>query len=150
MFHVRPALTGDSPVIIDFQLKMAKETEDADLDRYELSMGVNAVFDDPVKGTYYVGETGGKVVSSLMITREWSDWRNQWVYWLQSVYVVPEQRGKGLFRKMYEYIKEQVIQDPGVSGIRLYVDATNRKALKVYEAVGMDDDHYKLCEWMKK
>ncbi len=150
MFHVRPALAGDSPVIIDFQLKMAKETEDADLDRSELSKGVEAVFNDPGKGTYYVGETEGKVVSSMMITREWSDWRNRWVYWLQSVYVVPEQRGKGLFRKMYEYIKEHVLQDPGVSGIRLYVDATNLNALRVYEAVGMDDDHYKLCEWMKE
>lgn len=149
MFHVRPAIAADSAAIIDFQLKMAKETEGASLDRDVLSSGVAAVFEDPGKGTYYVGEAEGSVVSSMMITREWSDWRNQWVYWLQSVYVVPAYRGKGLFRQMYEYITEQVMKDPKVSGIRLYVDATNLNALRVYEALGMDDEHYKLCEWMK-
>ena len=149
MFHVRPAIAGDSAAIIDFQLKMAKETEGAHLNHDVLTKGVVAVFNDPMKGTYYVGEAGGEVVSSMMITREWSDWRNCWVYWLQSVYVVPQYRGRGLFRQMYDYIRQQVLQDTGVSGIRLYVDASNKQALSVYEALGMDDEHYKLCEWMK-
>lgn len=149
MFHVRPAVANDSPAIIDFQQKMARETEDADLDKETLTIGVQSVFNDPGKGTYYVGEANGIIVSSMMITKEWSDWRNQWVFWLQSVYVVPEYRGKGLFRKMYEYIQQQVIDDPNVSGIRLYVDASNKSAISVYNTLGMNDDHYKVCEWMK-
>ena len=149
MFHVRPAVADDSPAIIDFQMKMAKETEETDLDKETLTKGVQSVFDNLLKGTYYVGEANGKIVSSMMITKEWSDWRNQWVYWLQSVYVVPEYRGEGLFRKMYEYIQQQVINDPDVSGIRLYVDAGNKRAINVYNTLGMNDDHYKVCEWMK-
>jgi GNAT superfamily N-acetyltransferase len=149
MFHVRPAVAGDGPAIIDFQLKMARETESTELDPEVLARGVTAVFNDAGKGTYYVGEAEGKVVSSMMITREWSDWRNQWVYWLQSVYVIPSFRKKGLFKMMYDHIRQQVMNDTGVSGIRLYVDASNTVALSVYAALGMDDEHYRLCEWMK-
>ena len=148
MFHVRPAIADDAIAIIDFQLKMAKETEEADLDKEIVSRGVKSVFKDSLKGTYYVGEENDKIVSSMMITKEWSDWRNKWVYWFQSVYVVPEYRRAGLFRKMYEYMQHQVIEDPNVSGLRLYVDADNKRAIDVYNSLGMNDDHYKVCEWM--
>lgn len=149
MFHVRPAIVDDSSAIIDFQIKMAKETEEADLDRETVTSGVLSVFDDQQKGIYYVGEYNEKIVSSLMITKEWSDWRNQWIYWLQSVYVEPQFRARGLFRKMYAYIQKQVDDDPQASGIRLYVDISNLRALKVYSAIGMNTDHYQVCEWMK-
>ena len=149
MFHVRPAVTNDSATIVDFQLEMAKETEGLALNNKVLSEGVMAVFNDPQKGRYFVAEKNGKVVASMMITREWSDWRNQWVYWLQSVFIVPELRGQGLFRKMYETIQQLVKEDKDVTGIRLYVDASNKKALEVYKAVGMDGEHYRTFEWMK-
>ena len=84
-----------------------------------------------------------------MITYEWSDWRNGNVYWIQSVYVLPEYRGKGVFKEMYLHIKLSVKETPGLSGIRLYVDKHNHRAQKVYNKIGMDGSHYQLFEWMK-
>ena len=149
MFHVRPSVRNDSTAIVDFQLEMAKETEGMALNHKVLAEGVMAIFDDPQKGRYFVAEKNGKVVASMMITREWSDWRNQWVYWLQSVFIVPELRGQGLFRKMYETIRQLVKEDKDVAGLRLYVDIVNKNAIKVYKALGMDGEHYKMFEWEK-
>ena len=148
MYQVRPAGVDDGEKIIEFQLKMAKESEDMDLDREALSRGVMAVFDDSSKGRYFVATADGEVVGSMMITTEWSDWRNMWVYWMQSVYVLPLHRGKGLFRKMYGYIKEIVKKNREVAGLRLYVDVSNANAIGVYRSVGMDGEHYKVFEWM--
>ena len=85
----------------------------------------------------------------MLITHEWSDWRNQWVFWLQSVYIMPEHRRKGLFRLMFEEVKQLVLADDTAAGIRLYVDVNNTNALEVYKSVGMDGDHYQVFEWMK-
>ena len=148
MFHVRPAVTNDSSVIVDFQLEMAKETEGLMLNEKVLTEGVMAIFNDQQKGRYFVAEKNGKVVASMMITEEWSDWRNQWVYWLQSVFIIQKSRGQGLFRKMYEAIRELVKEDTDVAGIRLYVDIANKNAIEVYSALGMDGEHYKVFEWM--
>lgn len=94
-------------------------------------------------------EHGVSLCSCLMITPEWSDWRNNWVWWIQSVYVVPEFRKSGIFGMMYDYIKSMVMQRPDIAGIRLYVDNSNHNAREVYRKVGMTDQHYRLFEWMK-
>ena len=144
---IRKATKADAGTIANFQLKMAKETENLDLDITVLNKGVEAVFTDSSKGFYYVAEVTGKPVASLMITFEWSDWRNGLIWWIQSVYVTPEQRQLGVFQKMYRYIKDQVIEQ-NIRGLRLYVDITNSRAQKVYEKIGMNGEHYKMYEWM--
>jgi GNAT superfamily N-acetyltransferase len=107
------------------------------------------VFNDLQKGQYYVVEDNDKVIGSMLTTYEWSDWRNQYIYWLQSVYLIPEYRGKHIFSKMFEHLKRKVIGDNQVAGIRLYVDERNQHALSVYKSLGMFGDHYRTFEWMK-
>lgn len=148
--NIRQAEPEDMYFIIESQLMMALETESLKLDRMIVSQGVKAVFDDPAKGFYIVGSSNKTLVSCLMITIEWSDWRNNWVWWIQSVYVIPEARKVGVFSLMYDYIKSLVEQNPNVAGIRLYVDDTNLIAKEVYKRIGMNDEHYRLFEWMKR
>jgi GNAT superfamily N-acetyltransferase len=146
---IRKATPADSSVIIDFQQKMAWETEGMHLDPDIVSKGVNAVFEEKSKGQYWVAESEGNVVASLMITYEWSDWRNCNVWWFQSVYVLPEYRRKGIFRLMYGFIKEEAERN-GTGGLRLYVETNNKNAQFTYEALGMQSLHYKMYEWMKE
>ncbi len=150
MVRVRLASEEELETIVDFQLKMALETENMKLDEKTLFDGVQAVFLDPKKGKYLVAEFEDQIAASMMITHEWSDWRNKWIFWLQSVYVRPEFRGKGVFRELYEHIQLVAQSDDRVGGLRLYVDKNNQAAAEVYKAVGMDGEHYKLFEWMKK
>jgi len=149
MIIVRTAYPLDAPSIIDFQLKMAWETETITLDPATVTQGVNAVFDDCSKGQYYVAEADGKIIASLLITFEWSDWRNCNVWWFQSVFVIPEFRRKGVFRKMYEFIRD-LAEEKEVAGLRLYVETRNLNAQKTYEAMGMSSEHYSFYEWMRK
>ena len=149
MITVRKAKPGDENSIVDFQIRMSRETEQIDLDRDIVNKGVNAVFNNPEKGIYFVAESGNKIIASLMITFEWSDWRNGNVYWIHSVYVLPEFRKKDVFKTMYLHLKNIVQKDENIRGLRLYVDKTNTNARKVYETLGMDGDHYLLFEWMK-
>ncbi|MBC8321271.1 MAG: GNAT family N-acetyltransferase [Bacteroidetes bacterium] len=149
MIHTRPANEYDAQVIADFQIKMARETEGLELDRDTVNNGIISVFRDPQKGKYYVAAENDKIVASMLITHEWSDWRNNWVYWLQSVYVIPEKRGIGVFKLMYQHILKQVNDSNEVAGIRLYVDKKNLAAREVYNKLGMDGDHYQVFEWMK-
>lgn len=142
-------MLDDAPFIVECQLKMALETEQLQLDQTKVKKGVEAVFEDTAKGFYIVGKTDDRQVSCLMITKEWSDWRNGWVWWIQSVYVSPEFRQSGVFSMMYDYIKELAIENSSVSGIRLYVDKTNTRAQEVYRRVGMNGEHYSTFEWMK-
>ena len=145
----RKAIPTDAPQITNFQLLMAKETEDLELDLDICTQGVKAVFADPSKGEYFVAELNGKVVASLMITYEWSDWRNGVVWWIQSVYVDSSDRGHGVFKGLYNHVKEIVLSDKNIRGIRLYVDKTNINAQEVYNKLGMNGQHYSLFEWMK-
>ena len=128
---------------------MALETEELALDSETCLRGVNSVFADETLGRYFVVEEESRVVGSLMITHEWSDWRCGTVWWIQSVYVEPSSRGKGVYRLMYEEVKSIVESDSSLRGIRLYVDRRNSAAQRVYERLGMNGDHYKLYEWMK-
>ena len=148
MIKIREATQTDAPYIIDFQLKMAMETEDLKLDEDILAKGVQAVFDDPSKGKYYIMEFDGKIGGSMMTTFEWSDWRNGMVIWFQSVFVLKQYRGKGLFKELYQYF-EEMVKTSSYRGIRLYVDKTNLNAQKVYKAVGMSNEHYEMFEWLK-
>jgi GNAT superfamily N-acetyltransferase len=143
------AVPGDARVIAAFQLAMALETEGLMLDPDVVDKGVRAVFDDSSRGRYYVAEINGEVVGSLLTTFEWSDWRNGTVLWIQSVYVLPAYRRKGVYRNMYRFIQEMVRQDNSLRGIRLYADKSNVAAHQTYSGLGMKSDHYLTFEWMK-
>ncbi len=149
MIIVRKSQNSDKNIIANFQVRMAKETEQIDLDRDIVNKGVNAVLNSPAKGIYFVAESENKIIASLLITFEWSDWRNGNVYWIHSIYVLPEFRKKGVFKTMYLHLKNIAQKDENIRGLRLYVDKTNINAQKVYEIMGMDGDHYMLYEWMK-
>lgn len=146
---IRTANSADIDVLVAFQLNMALETETINLDETIVRKGVKAVFDDRSKGEYLVAIAQEKVIGSLLLTYEWSDWRNGTVLWIQSVYVSPEFRGQGVYKKLYDYVKGMLDIDLNLKGIRLYVDKTNTIAQKVYKNLGMNGEHYKVFEWMK-
>lgn len=149
MITIRKAKQDEWTIIASFQQAMALETEGIQLDHASLIKGIKAVFNDPSKGCYYVAATDQQIVGSLMITYEWSDWRNKTVFWIQSVYVHPEHRRKGIYRQLYDFIQNIAAKDDAIGGVRLYVDKTNQNAIKTYESLGMNGEHYQLFEWMK-
>jgi len=149
MISIRKARPEDASVIIDFQQKMAWETEHITLAPDLVTKGVNAVFNNSSHGQYWVAEENGVVITSLLITYEWSDWRNANVWWFQSVYVLPELRRKGIFRSMYSFIRDEA-EKQNVAGLRLYVETNNSRAQKTYESLGMKSEHYKMYEWLKE
>jgi ribosomal protein S18 acetylase RimI-like enzyme len=147
---VRTARPEDTAAISRFQLLMARETEGLELDAETVARGVAAVFADPSRGEYLVAETAGHPAGCLLVTPEWSDWRNGTVLWIQSLYVVPELRGRGVYRALYAHLQARVEASPGLMGIRLYVDKRNTLAQGVYERLGMTREHYELFEWLKR
>lgn len=149
MVTIQKASPDHIETLIDFQQKLAFESERVILNATILRKGMQALFDDPTKGAYYIVLEDAKAIGCHMITFEWSDWRNGMVWWLQSVYVAESHRKKGIFRMMFDNIADTVKKDPGLIGIRLYVDKSNSRAMKVYEAMGMDGSHYTVYEWMK-
>jgi len=149
MITLSKAAIEDIQVITDFQIAMARETEGIELDPGTVFRGVGMVFSDPGKGFYLIAKEDGKTVGSLMITFEWSDWRARTVWWIQSLFIIPEFRRRGIFKQMYAWLSDQVTNDDSIGGIRLYVDLTNLNAQKVYESMGMDGNHYRFYESMK-
>ena len=149
MIQIRLSNEYDTAKIVEFQVAMALETEDFELSVDTVNKGVTAVFNDSSKGKYFVATDNNEIVGSLLLTPEWSDWRNMWVMWIQSVYVVPNKRGSGVFRVLYDHIVEYVGNNNEVAGLRLYVDLSNHKAIEVYKKIGMIGDHYQLFEVMK-
>ncbi|MDX9771920.1 MAG: GNAT family N-acetyltransferase [Bacteroidales bacterium] len=147
MITIRKATSDDAPAIVSFQKAMAMETEGMELDSDVVTEGVMALFDNTGKGQYFVAEEQDTVVASLMITYEWSDWRNANIWWFQSVYVIPGYRRKGVFRMMYDHVKKEGVEQ-GIAGLRLYVESENIRAQKTYEAMGMNGQHYRMFEWM--
>ncbi len=143
---VRAARADDAAVLVDFNLAMALETEDKGLDRAVLAAGVKAVLDESRRGFYLVAEVSGQVVGCLMITFEWSDWRNGEWWWLQSVYVHPTHRRGGVFAALYADVERRAHSAPGVIGVRLYVELENAKAQRVYESLEMQRTHYAMYE----
>jgi len=147
---VRSARPEDAPVIAGFQVLMAQETEGLELDPETVACGVLAVFAERSRGEYLVAEQAGRIAGCLLVTPEWSDWRNGTVLWIESLYVVPELRGRGIYRALYGHLQARVEASPGLLGIRLYVDKRNTAAQRVYARLGMTREHYELFEWMKR
>ena len=146
---IQKATAENIEVLIDFQQRLALESESVNLNGETLRNGMKAMFADPSKGIYYVVKEEHEIIGCHMITYEWSDWRNGMVWWLQSVYVKESHRKKGIFKMMYDNLINIINKDPQLIGLRLYVDKSNERALKVYEAMGMDGSHYTVYEWMK-
>ena len=147
MLHIRAASPADLDVIVAANLALAKESERLLLEPATLREGVLKLLDGREPGQYWVAELDGRVVGQLLITFEWSDWRNRTVWWIQSVHVEPEARGRGVFRALFEWTR-RTAQAAGAGGLRLYVDTTNTRAQAVYAAVGMTGEHYKVFEDM--
>jgi GNAT superfamily N-acetyltransferase len=149
MITIQKAEPQHIDVLIDFQQRLAHESEGVVLDASTLRKGMQALFADPGKGFYNIVSDDGEIVACHMITYEWSDWRNGMVWWLQSVYVKESHRKKGIFKMMYDNVISLIGKNPNLIGLRLYVDKSNERAMKVYGAMGMDGSHYTVYEWMK-
>lgn len=144
--NIRLAKNSDIALLVEFNQAMALETEGKTLDSQILQNGVEAVFYDKKKGFYVVAEQDGNIIGGLMITFEWSDWRSAWFWWIQSVYILPDYRGRGIYRQLYDFVKESARKKEDVCGFRLYVEKENTRAQKVYENLGMEASHYLMYE----
>jgi len=147
-FRIRDAEPDDLAVIVDFNRRLAEETEGKALDLAILGRGVSRALADSDRLRYWVvvRADDGKVVAQTAVSREWSDWRDGWLWWLQSVYVVAEHRGQGLFKALYGHIRTRAAADLDVIGIRLYVEEGNRPAQRAYQALGFKPGGYSVLE----
>jgi GNAT superfamily N-acetyltransferase len=143
---VRPATPADAETVCDFNRRLAHESEGKALDLATLAPGVAAVLADPHKGRYFVAETDGQLAGQICVTYEFSDWRNGWFWWVQSVYVRPEFRRRGVFRALFRHVEDAARADPGVIGIRLYVERDNTPAHQTYLNVGFAWAGYHVME----
>ena len=145
---VRQATTAEAGRIADYNRAMAMETESLALNEKTVAAGVVALMGHPERGFYLVAEVGGVVAGCLLITYEWSDWRNKMFWWIQSVYVKPEQRGHGVYSALDEKVHELAAQAGNVCGFRLYVHRSNARAQEVYRNLGMVEKEYLVFEDM--
>jgi GNAT superfamily N-acetyltransferase len=143
---IRRAGQADAPVVIDFNQRLAYESEGKTLDPALLEPGVKAGLEDPHKALYFLAEEDGRALGLTMITTEWSDWRNGWMWWVQSVYVRPEARRRGIFRALFDHIHKAARRDPGVAALRLYVEQDNKAAQQTYLQMGMAWTSYLVME----
>lgn len=143
---IRDAYPADIPFLVASNAAMARETEDKALDPATLERGVAAVFDNPARGFYLIAERAGTPVACLMVTYEWSDWRNGNWWWIQSVYVLPAARRQGAFRALYAEVETRARATRNVVGLRLYVEKHNAHAQATYRALGMNMAPYDLLE----
>jgi ribosomal protein S18 acetylase RimI-like enzyme len=146
VLSIRPATIADAEVIARFNAAIALETEHITLDAVRLRRGVEAVLNDEKKGFYIVAESEGRVVGQLMITYEWSDWRNGNFWWIQSVYVDKEFRGRSIYTQLYRHIEQEARKNKGICGIRLYVEHSNSRAQAIYKKLGMRPTVYEMYE----
>jgi GNAT superfamily N-acetyltransferase len=149
-FQIRDGRPGDAAIIAAYNSAMARETEGRGLDPGVIGPGVEALLQDERKGRYWVAECNGKVIGQLMVTYEWSDWRNGMIWWIQSVYVAPEWRRKGVFSALFHHVKSLVEVTPKAVGLRLYVEESNTRAQGTYAALGMAKPNYIVMEAMLK
>ena len=143
---VRPARADDLDVLVGFSVAMARETEDYDLPVERVRAGMGALLADPARGRAFVVESDGAIAAALVLTVEWSDWRNGWFWWIQNVYVHPEHRRRGHYRRLHEHVRSLAARDPEVCGLRLYVEHHNGNAQRTYESLGMVDAGYRMYE----
>jgi GNAT superfamily N-acetyltransferase len=143
---LRRATPADAAIVCEFNAALARESEGKELDPTMLAAGVRAALADPAKGVYTVAELGGEVVGQMMLTYEWSDWRNGWFWWVQSVYVRPAARRGGVFRALFADVLTRAAADPGVIGVRLYMEPGNDRARATYKSLGMVEAGYEVFE----
>lgn len=143
---IRPATPSDAQTLARFNALMAEETEHRELDAVRLLAGVEALFQEPSRGLYYVAEADGNVVGQLMLTYEWSDWRNGTFWWIQSVYVDKAFRGTGVFKALYNHVLTMARNQPDICGLRLYVEHDNTAAKQTYKRLGMEKTPYEMYE----
>ena len=144
---VRAAARADLEALVTGNIALAAESEQINLDADTLRQGIRALLESRAPGRYWVAELEGRVAGQLLVTFEWSDWRNRMVWWIHSVYVVPDARGRGVLRALYDMARREALA-AGAGGLRLYVDNTNTRAMAVYTALGMNGDHYRVYEDM--
>jgi GNAT superfamily N-acetyltransferase len=145
-FKIRDARAADATTIVEFNVKMAMETEGRPLDPALIKPGVTKVLEDPGRGRYWVAELHRQIVGQLMVTYEWSDWRNGVFWWIQSVYIRHDCRRKGIFSALHRHVESLARSTPEVCGLRLYVERENRRAQKTYETLGMTSPGYQVME----
>ena len=144
---IRRATPGDRDVLVAFNRDMAAESEDKGLDRPTLERGVEHLFEHPEEGYYLVAETGpGEIVGAMLLTFEWSDWRNGRFWWIQSVFVRRQWRRRSVYTQLHAYVRERARRDADACGLRLYVEKGNSGAQATYRALGMHETHYQLWE----
>lgn len=146
---VRNATIMDLEKIVEFNLKLAMETESKELNSDLVTKGVSKVLKGEVDGEYFVCEVNGEIAGQMMILYEWSDWRNGEFIWIQSVYIQHKYRKIGVFKKLYNHVKSYCESDENFVGLRLYVDRENLKAKNAYNMVGMNESNYDLFEYYK-
>lgn len=143
---IRPALPSDAAIIADFNCRLALETEGRELDPAVVKNGVLGLLGSPRRGIYFVAEIDGQIIGQILITYEWSDWRNGNFWWIQSVFVAADFRKQGVFRALYQHVKTAAEARPDVCGLRLYVEVENAHAQRAYELLGMKCTPYRLYE----
>ncbi len=143
---IRPAEPGDATLIVDYNLRLADESEGVKLDRARVERGVRRLIEAPRHGVYYIAEVEGRAVGQLMLTREWSDWRDGEFWWIQSVYVDAAFRRRGVFAALYAHVAAQAAANPDVCGLRLYVEVDNAAAQATYRRHGMHLTSYRVME----
>jgi ribosomal protein S18 acetylase RimI-like enzyme len=141
---IRRATAADEDTLVAYNAALAWESEGKRLNEAVLRAGVRAAFDDPAKGFYVLAVRDGEVVGQSGVTFEWSDWRNGWYWWVQSVYVREDARRQGVFSAIYRHLEAEATADPTVIGIRLYVERDNVRAQQTYRALGLEDEAYFL------
>jgi GNAT superfamily N-acetyltransferase len=145
MITIRHATPADAAMIAENNARLAWESENKTLDPAMALLGVRAAIADPEKkGPYYLACDGDEVIGQCQVTFEWSDWRNGWFWWIQSVYVRENNRGAGIFRKLYEHVRQDALAVGNVLALRLYVERENRNAQAVYSRLGMELEHYDI------
>jgi len=144
--QIRQATLEDLEVIARFNIALASESEHLELHPPTVRAGVEALLRDSARGTYFVAVVEGRVAGQLMITHEWSDWRNGDFWWLQSVYVEPEFRRRGVFKALFKFVHDEAARTSGVCGLRLYMENANDRARAAYRRLGMTETHYQVFE----
>lgn len=143
---IEPARREHVPTLVEFACAMALETEGKRLDPGVVEAGIHAVLEQPARGRYLVAGRAGALLGALLLTHEWSDWRNADWWWIQSVYVLPDARRSGVFRALYQHVLAEAESSEGVCGLRLYVEQDNARAQHTYSALGLRDAQYRVME----
>lgn len=146
---IRPATTADEAIVVEFNCRLAEETENKQLDRATVQLGVRAILANSRHGRYFLASVGDQIVGQMMHTFEWSDWRNGEIWWLQSVYVHADFRRQGVFRSLIQHLQAEATASPNVVGLRLYVEEHNTTAQATYEQLGLKLAGYVVMESLK-